>query len=189
MDLICVRHEQRPAKARCVECGNHLCGECRLKVGGRYFCRPCVPESLRSKVPGRRSPAFASVLSVVPGLGQMYGGRFLRGLVFLGSAGLVAANADAIPQPLPLFLWVFNLFDALCVAHERNARKTGIPMDPSVATQRRFWGLFGTGLAAFAVARSTVAPGLDPDLLWPGALGLYGLFLLFDRKAPHVRTA
>ncbi|MFG0316646.1 MAG: B-box zinc finger protein [Planctomycetota bacterium JB042] len=189
MDLTCVHHEQRPAKARCVECGQHLCGECRVKVAGRYRCRPCVPESLHRKLPGRRSPTFASVLSVVPGLGQMYAGRFGRGLAFLLSAGILAANAHAVPQPLPLFLWVFNLFDAMSVAHERNARKAGIPLDPSVSVQRRFWGLFGTGLAVFAVARSTVAPALDPDLLWPGALGLYGLFLLFDRKAPHVRTA
>jgi len=189
MDLTCAHHEQRPAKARCVECGNHLCGECRLKVSGRYHCRPCVPERLQKKVPGRRSPMFASILSLAPGLGQMYAGRFGRGVVFAASAVALAANAEAIPQPLPLFLWVFNLFDALSVAHERNARVTGIPMDPTVAMQRRFWGLFGTGLAGFVVARNTGMPNLDPDMLWPGALGLYGLFLLFDRKAPHVQPA
>lgn len=190
MDLTCAHHEKRDARARCVQCGTLLCAECRAKVGGRNYCRPCVPEKLKRKLPGRRSPTLAAILSAVPGLGQIYAGRFLRGLMFLGSTGVVAANIDRIPDPLPLFLWVFSMFDGFAVAHERNARVTGVSLDPSVAMQKRFWGLFGAVIAAFTAARNTAYPTLDPDLLWPAALILYGMFLTFDRrKVADVRPA
>lgn len=190
MELACAHHGSRPARARCVACGAHLCAGCRAKVGGRNWCRPCVPESLRRHLPGRRSPVAAALLSAVPGLGQIYVGRLGRGVVFLAAAAAVAAQDASVPAPVPLFLWIFNMFDALVLAHERNAGITGLPLERSAAVQRRFWGAFGTGVAAFAVARATVVPELDPDLLWPGALALYGLFLLFDRRRePDVRTA
>lgn len=189
MELSCAHHDKRPARARCVDCGTNLCGPCRVKVGGRNYCRPCVPEHLRKKLPGRRSPAFAAVLSAVPGLGQMYAGSFTRGLVFLASSGLLAANVQSVPDPVPLFLWVFNLFDAFLVATERNFKVSGVTADASAVRQKRFWGLFAAGIAGFCSARSTIQPDLDPDLLWPAALGLYGLFVLFDRKGPDVQHA
>ena len=190
MELTCTHHEQREARARCVECGTLLCDECRGKVGGRNYCRPCVPEKLRRKLPGRRSPGFAAFLSAIPGLGQMYAGRFLRGLLFMGGAGAVGANIDAIADPLPIFLWVFNLFDAFAVAHDRNARVTGVPLDPSVSLQKKFWGLLGVLVAGFVVARNTGYPELNPDLMWPACLVLYGLFVVFDRrKVADVRHA
>ncbi len=182
MDLRCTNHENRPAKARCVECGATLCGSCSVKIGGRNYCRPCVPERLRKKLPGRRSPAFASILSVVPGLGQMYAGSPGRGLVFLAATAALAATAPAVPSPIPLFLWVYNLCDAHSVATERNFKVAGLKPDAPALRQKRFFGLFGALIALFCVARATLMPDLNPDLLWPAALGLYGLFVVFDRK-------
>lgn len=182
MELACVHHEKRSAQARCVECGNLLCADCRAKVEGRNYCRPCVPEPLRRKLKGTRSPTFAAALSVVPGLGQWYGGSFFRALVFGGSAIALAANQGQVPDPVPLFLWVYNLFDAFSMVKERNAKVTGLELSGTDQRQKRFWGWFAATLSAFTVARATVAPTLDPDLLWPAALSLYGAFLLTDRK-------
>ncbi len=189
MELTCGKHPDRAARARCVECGNALCFHCRVRVDGRNWCRGCVPAHLKGRVPGRRSPLFASILSVVPGLGQLYAGAASRALVFGGSAIALAAHPNLIPFPVPLFLYVFNMFDAWTLAEERNARVAGDEAPPNVRRQRRFWGLFAGGVAAFAAARTTIAPHLSPDLLWPCALGLYGAFLLFDRSTNHVRTA
>ncbi|MFH0947156.1 MAG: B-box zinc finger protein [Planctomycetota bacterium] len=189
MELCCAHHQTRPARARCVECGTNICGACRVKLGGRNYCRPCVPERLQKKMPGRRSPTVAAVLSAVPGLGQMYAGSFSRGLVFLLSAGALAANLQTVPDPVPLFLWVFNLFDAYLQAGERNVRLIGQDPDRSAVRQKRYWGLFAAGTAAFCAIRSTVNPDLSPDLLWPGALALYGLFILFDRRSGDVQPA
>ena len=189
MELSCAHHETRAARARCVDCGANLCGTCRVKLGGRNYCRPCIPERLRNKLPGRRSPTAAAVLSAVPGLGQMYAGSFSRGLVFLLSAGALAANVQSVPDPVPLFLWVYNLFDAFLMASERNAQVTGVEPDSGNTRQKRFWGLFALGIAGFCTARATISPDLNPDLLWPAALSLYGTFILFDRRSGHVQHA
>ncbi len=189
MAIHCSKHEDREARARCVECGNGLCFHCRVRVDGRNWCRGCVPAHLKGKIPGRRSPLFASILSLVPGLGQLYAGSFSRAVVFGGSAIALGANPSVIPYPVPLFLYVFNLFDAWTLAEERNARVAGDDVAPATRMQRRFWGLFAGAVAAFAAARTTIAPQLSPDLLWPCALGLYGAFLLFARSKTDVRTA
>lgn len=188
MELTCKTHGDRAAMARCVACGASLCGGCRVRVGGRNWCRPCVPSELRRELPGHRAPLLAALLSVMPGLGQMYAGRGLRGVLFVASAVLIAANVESIPAPVPLFLWLFNVFDAWSVAIERNAHVEGRDLNPSEALQRRFFGLLGAGVAVFTVVKSTFAPDLSADVLWPASLALYGLFLLIDRKGgAHVQ--
>ena len=183
MDLSCVHHARSKAKARCVECGDHLCVDCRTKVSGRNYCRPCIPQELKKKVPGRRSPVVATLLSTIPGLGQLYAGQGWRGIVFFASAVAMAAHEQVVPDPVPLFLWVFNLFDAHSLATERNQKLMGQSLDRSDVLQRRFFGLFAALVAGFSAARTTFLPELNTDLLWPIALGLYGIFLLLDRRS------
>lgn len=185
MDLVCVHHASAPARARCVECGSLLCGECRAKLGGRNYCRPCVPESLKRKLPGRRSPLFASILSIVPGLGQMFAGEKLRGLVF-GASALALANLDSMPPPTVLaFLYAFNLFDAYSLAHERNARVMGQSLSASARRQRMLFGILAGATATVGIANQTFAPEISVDALWPVALGLYAVHAVLDRKEQH----
>lgn len=189
MELACSKHQDVDARARCVECGSLLCETCRAKLGGRNYCRPCVPTKLKKKLPGRRSPTIATILSVVPGLGQMFVGEKMRGLVFGGSA-LALANVEPMPPAaILLFLYVFNLFDAWSLAAERNARVTGVDLTSSERRQRRFFGLFAGGAALFAIARETVAPDLSIDVLWPVALGLVVLHNVIDWASRKKETA
>ena len=41
MNLICAKHHRSEAVARCVTCGEHLCDDCRLRIGVRNYCDPC----------------------------------------------------------------------------------------------------------------------------------------------------
>lgn len=189
MELSCTKHPDRAPRARCVECGQHLCQECRIAVARRNYCRPCVPESLKRKIPGTRSPAIAAVLSVIPGLGQAFVGRIKRGMVFFGGALTMMAFLHQIPDPIPLFLWVYNLLDAHSLASERNSRLLHGNADGEGARQRKYFALFGAGLALFVVTRTLFIPDLNPDLLWPGALLLYGAFVFFNWRIPRVQPA
>lgn len=190
MELACVRHSSIAARARCVECGSLLCGECRMKLSGRNYCATCVPDNLRRKLPGRRSPVFASILSTVPGLGQMFAGEKLRGLAF-GVSALALANLDPVPPPTVLaFLYAFNLFDAYSLASERNARLVGQSLSSGAKRQRTLFGLLALITSGVAIAKQSVAPDLSVDVLWPVALGLYAIHAIFDRKEqPNVRPA
>lgn len=187
----CKQHPGSSASARCVECGSLLCGDCRAKLGGRNYCRPCVPQELVRKLPGRRSPAAAAILSVVPGLGQMFAGEKLRGLVFGGSA-IALGNLDPLPPATILFfLWAFNLFDAHSIAVARNAKAAGRALDAGEKRQKFLVSLFAIGTAGVVLARETIAPNLDVAVLWPAALGLFALSAVaehLDRKRSALGT-
>ena len=174
VNLICAAHPDAAAVARCVSCGHHLCGSCRHKLGVRNFCRACrdartapygsrpkaAPAAAAAAAAGsrvateqpvrtvrRKSPLLASVLSVVPGLGQFYAGRFVRGLVFFATAGALADAAFLTPM-LAAFLWVFNLYDAFRLAENRNERTAS-----GKVTERADDNLFSlVGLAVLAVS-------------------------------------
>jgi hypothetical protein len=66
--------------------------------------------------PFEKTPFLAGILSVVPGLGNIYNGLYLRGLAFaLVCIGLflIAILEEAPPLiPFILFFWLFNVIDA-----------------------------------------------------------------------------
>ena len=70
--------------------------------------------------PRRKSPALACILSLMPGLGQVYVGYYTRGFVHIAIVGtLIAILADGAVRPLePLFgiflafFWLYNVIDA-----------------------------------------------------------------------------
>jgi phage shock protein C len=47
----CAYHADTDAVAGCVACGNLICKDCDVLVGGRHFCRKCLAESGESKAP------------------------------------------------------------------------------------------------------------------------------------------
>jgi len=69
--------------------------------------------------PRRKSPRLAAVLSMAPGVGQVYVGYYVRGFVlaaaFLGAL-MIAINAPSYLEPVPgfavFFIWLFNVIDA-----------------------------------------------------------------------------
>ncbi len=70
--------------------------------------------------PHHKSPALASFLSLMPGLGQVYVGYYQRGFVHVLIVGSVIAllAADAVDELIPLcaiflaFFWLYNIVDA-----------------------------------------------------------------------------
>jgi hypothetical protein len=60
----CVRHEEREAVARCVDCGGGFCRECITEHDDRLYCAPCF---------ARRAAAVAAEK-------KKRGARSLRGL-------------------------------------------------------------------------------------------------------------
>lgn len=49
----CVRHEEREAVARCVDCGGGFCRECVTEHEDRLYCAPCFAR--RATAGARRS--------------------------------------------------------------------------------------------------------------------------------------
>jgi hypothetical protein len=151
VQLVCATHPQSDAIARCVRCGLHLCDDCRTLDGVRNFCSRCrslaraqtvataaaaaavaVPADAAGRVevpavarrPTPRSPFLAAALSLVPGLGQAYAGRLLRGAAFFGSTLLLREAPFSSPLLLA-YVYALNLFDAWRVAQARTDAANG----------------------------------------------------------------
>lgn len=156
-------HSERPAAARCVVCGEVLCYECRTQKKGRNYCRIHAP----GKPKGYRSPTFSMLLSLIPGLGQIYAGSFVKGLTLLMGGGACLAMPDTIPQIVPLALLLFSTWDARMTALKRNyslsGGRTGAP-----ASEGDWMLLLGTaGLALlYTVLPMQAGVTIEPGALW-----------------------
>jgi TM2 domain-containing membrane protein YozV len=141
----CVNHPETPAVNYCQNCGKALCPECTRSISGMVFCEPCLAARLgvppqagagAAAVPaypavGRApSPVLAAILGLIPGVGAMYNGQFLKGIVHV----IVFIALVSVTDHFGLFgllvaAWVFyQVFDAYQTAH---AMQFGLPLpDP-----------------------------------------------------------
>jgi len=134
----CVNHSGANATAYCQQCGKPLCSTCtRAGSGGQVFCEPCwttwrasQPPSYAPPPPGAPSPGLAAVLGFIPGVGAMYNGQFVKGLVhLLIFAVLVSASHEFHGFGWLVFGWIcYQVFEAYSTA---KARRDGDPLpDP-----------------------------------------------------------
>ena len=100
----CANHQQTPAAAYCRTCGKPLCTNCTRPVMGVIYCENCVAEKMAGTAPPptqcltRISGADTSdqhrdrirdrrlagrILSIFPGIGAVYSGLYVKGLVHL----------------------------------------------------------------------------------------------------------
>jgi TM2 domain-containing membrane protein YozV len=84
----CVNHPGVTAIAYCQSCGKALCSGCvRNAPGGQILCEPCwtafhsYQQPFNAPPPGMPSPGTAAVLGLIPGVGAMYNGQFIKGLI------------------------------------------------------------------------------------------------------------
>src|SRR5260370_29794625 len=107
----CVNHPDLPAIAYCRACGKPLCEACRVSAGGTVYCQehaPAVaagsaaaesspytapvptPVSARPPVPDTgASPGLAFLLGLIPGVGAIYNGQYVNGLLHVVVLGIL----------------------------------------------------------------------------------------------------
>jgi len=135
-----------------------MCASCiRTTSAGQILCEPCLtawqsyPQSLAAAPPpGTPSPAAAAVLGVIPGVGAMYNGQLMKGLIHVVIfAALVSAAHIWGLFGLLIAGWVlYQVFEAY---HTARARRDGEPLpDPLGLNEVGNW--FG---------RTSPAPGAD----------------------------
>ncbi len=128
----CVNHPETPAVNYCQNCGKALCTECTRSISGMVFCEPCLAARLgvppqagtgataagtpgAYPVAGRStSPVAAAILGFIPGVGAMYNGQFLKGIVHvIVFIALISAADHFGPFGLLIAAWVFyQVFNA-----------------------------------------------------------------------------
>ena len=146
--------------------------------------------------PRRKSPMLAVVLSLMPGLGQIYVGFYLQGFInIIVVASIIAAMTRGVPNFIyPLlglflaFYWLYNLVDAGRRAAFYNQALDGmtdapIPAEFKPLTEKgsMVGGAALVLLGVFFLAHTRFGLPLEwLERWWPMALVLAGVFLLFQ---------
>jgi TM2 domain-containing membrane protein YozV len=163
--------------------------------------------------PRRKSPTLAAMLSLMPGLGQVYVGYYQQGFInIVVVGGIIALLADArhgiVHNLIPLlalfmaFYWLYNMVDAARRAMFYNQSLAGLgPVEIPEDMKLPKGGSLAGGIALIAIGLvffANTALGMSLDWLeqwWPMGLVLLGLYLVYGsvtarrtREAPRERV-
>jgi len=134
----CVNHSGVTATAYCQSCGKPLCSGCvRKGPVGQIFCDPCwiawqgvPPPPFVPPPAGAPNPMLAGFLGLIPGVGAMYNGQFVKGLAHIVIFAVLVSAANIYD----VFGWMIAgwiLYQAFEAYHTARARRDGEPLpDP-----------------------------------------------------------
>jgi len=125
----CKVHPEKEAVAACVGCGEPVCPDCDVLVGGRHFCRKCLAEA--SDVPSPGAPRPGGAAGPARPLRRSRTDRWISGV-----CGGIAANTGMDSTLVRLLAVVIILFTnllgvigyvvAACVIPEEGAAGQGV---------------------------------------------------------------
>jgi hypothetical protein len=132
----CVNHSDVTASAYCQNCGRALCAGCvRTAAGGQILCEPCLSawqnyqQPFAAPVSGP-NPSTAAALGIIPGVGAMYNGQFLKGFIHVVIFA-VLVSATRVYGILGLFIAAWVLYQSFEAFHTARAMRDGEPLpDP-----------------------------------------------------------
>lgn len=133
----CALHSEVDASGYCRNCGKALCHECTRDVRGVLYCEPCLAAMLTQPVvaaaptTGGPNPGVAAIVGVVPTLGAIYNGEYLKAFIhFAIFAGLIAILDSGAGGWEPLFgiaLAAFIIYMPIEAYRTAKAKMLGMP--------------------------------------------------------------
>jgi TM2 domain-containing membrane protein YozV len=214
----CANHPEIPAVSYCRTCGKAMCQACQRVTQGAVYCEehalpasaapgtqppPLSDSPYTAAVPpvqpdAGASPGLAFLLGLIPGVGAIYNGQYVKGLIHVVILGVLISivSSDAAGGFEPLFgmligVWVFYMaFEAY---HTAKKRQAGQPVDEfssligSHAGPHAFPAgpvvLIAVGILFLLHTLNVIRIG---QLLryWPLGLIALGAYLLYERIGP-----
>jgi len=175
----CAVHPEVDATGFCRNCGKALCPACTREVNGMLYCAPCLSEIVsRQQVPAAgapssASPGLAATLGMVPGLGAVYNGQYIKALIHVVVFAMLIAICNGANGSAQVFFglmipaWIlYMMIDAYVCA---KARLEGRPMPDYI----------GSSTPAVAVPRGAPPASVPSNARIVGPLILIGIGFLF----------
>ena len=209
----CATHNDVAAVAFCRTCGKPLCNQCTRDVRGVIYCEACLAARMEGAAPNPPytapptpyqpimdqglglnvppapatgpNPTVAGILGAVPfGLGAVYCGQYVKGLVHLGIFVLaIIAESSDVPwyahAALGLFLaffWVYQIMDAVRTA---KAIQAGDPTPDPFGLVSMFGGSTSSSATTSSTGVGGPIPHGAPTKVPVAAAVLIGLGVLF----------
>jgi hypothetical protein len=196
----CAYHAEVPNAAYCIRCGRALCNECTRTVKGSVYCETCLADLLTGKTRAAvfgTNPGAAFALGLIPGVGAIYNGEFLKAAVHVLIFGTLVSLLG-LPTPLMAmmtfaFYW-YMPFEAYYTAKKRKYQADGIELETPIdrlqqqfssMKERELWG----GIALVIIGGLLLLGNLNlfnlawiGRVLWPAVLVGVGIWLLKKRQ-------
>jgi len=144
----CAVHSQVSAVAYCRTCGKPVCEQCKREVRGVIYCEDCLASRVQSTLPPATAtasavvpttaagapsaagpnPVAATLLGFIPGVGAIYNGQVVKGLIHvLVFAGLIWAEdrsgGNVFFGLLIAFFYFYMVWDAYATAKAMQERR------------------------------------------------------------------
>lgn len=224
----CAVHPEADAVGYCRNCGKAMCSQCSREVRGALYCETCLaatmapPQATASQFapgapaatypyvavePQGPNPGTALALGFIPGLGAVYNGEYVKGLIhviiFGGIIAILSANGtpEGMQVLLAIFLGVFCCYMPIEAYRTAKAKRLGLPSpgffsEPTAPTAP---GMEGEASAApsgpnitgsivlialgviFLLGTTGVLSSMWVWRLWPLALVAIGVALIIRR--------
>ena len=138
----CVNHIGVPATAYCQNCGQALCSRCvRNTAAGQVLCEGCwrawqsYQQPFIAPPPSGPNPWVAGSLGLIPGVGAMYNGQFVKGFIHVAVFAVLVTGASEFNDPIDgifgLFIAAWVLYQSFEAYHTAKALRSGQPLpDP-----------------------------------------------------------
>jgi hypothetical protein len=192
----CAIHTEVDATGYCRNCGKPMCASCTREVKGALYCEDCLgtlvaAPLLATPPPGISHPGAALGLGIIPGLGAVYNGEYMKALihviVFAALVGAVSASdtSDAYEAICIVLLVAFICYmpiDAYRVAKLRQAGGGPAPLFEGVPSNQPIGAIILIALGMlFLLGNFGLLRGEWVERGWPVALIGLGVWLLFRR--------
>lgn len=146
----CAIHTEMPATAFCRTCGKALCANCQRDVMGAIYCEPCIAARLQSggptapsvvpitSVEGAPSPALATLLGFLPGVGAMYNGQFIKAFVHVAIFILLIVATNELSGFIGILIGFFVVYMAFEAHQTAKAKAVGQPSPDPLGLEQLF---------------------------------------------------
>ncbi|MGH9777174.1 MAG: LiaI-LiaF-like domain-containing protein [Candidatus Acidiferrales bacterium] len=148
----CAVHADAASTGFCSHCGKAMCEACARDVRGVLFCEECLAVRVTAPPappPGTPNAGVALMLGFIPGVGAIYNGEYLKGLVHIMVFFGIISLADIVGGPFDVmfgFLAAGFYFYMVIEAYQTAKRRAvGLAEAPSSG-----WAFPGASPAASA---------------------------------------
>src|SRR5713101_8110192 len=201
----CFYHPEVDSVVECRICGHPLCQGCRLEIKGGSYCGDCLEARLKGGQPPvgpfagtePKSPKVAGWLSILPGLGLVYLGLYLKalvvGLIFIGT--LHIAHQTDLGGPLTGFWFFAKILYAVQEARRLNRLRAGMALvqEPAIPDEKEspFWGAVQVGIGALFLLDQfdLIRFGQIFEKFWPVLIIALGLQILLRGRGSGAHAA
>lgn len=196
----CAVHTEVDASGFCRNCGKAMCGTCTRDVRGIFYCEDCLAQVVAqpsATAPGAPNPALAFILGLIPGVGAVYNGQYMKALVHVLVFGSLIAIADAAGGPgeaifglLVAAFYIYMPIEAYQTAKARQLGQKPPSWVPEIETTQPIGAYLLIALGALLLL-DNIIPGFNPwrwiGHAWPVILIVIGILLL--RRRMQARPA